>query len=81
MSEEKTLRRGGPEECPGGACSECIGGPHHFSDAMLEDAFTNDKGEHHEAVKLGVECWYQCKHCDGWKEYDLDEELDDEEGE
>lgn len=70
----KTLRKGGPEKCPGGACSECIGGPHHFSDAMTEDEVTMPG---HEAIAMGVDVWYQCKHCDGWQEYDLDAELDD----
>ncbi len=66
---KKTMRKGGPEKCPGGACSECIGGPHHFNEAITEDEITMPG---HEAIAMGVEVWYQCLHCDGWQEYDLD---------
>lgn len=73
-----TLRKGGPETCPRpcGECSEA----HHFSDAMLECAETSEEGADHEAAKVGVEVWYECKHCEAWMEYDLDgEDGDDEE--
>lgn len=69
--------RGGPEECPR-RCTECAGEPgeHHFSEAMVENGHASPE---HEAAKMGIEAWYECKHCDAWLEYGDDEgEADDE---
>lgn len=73
------MRKGGPETCPV-HCGDCGGEPgeHHFSEAMLEDAETSEDGAEHEAAKLGVEVWYECKHCTAWLEYDLDGELEED---
>lgn len=63
------VRRGGPEKCAH-PCIECDEG-HHFADPMID--FAEDEPEH-EAAKLGVEQWWQCKHCPAWREYTGDED-------
>ena len=67
-----TLRAGGFKTCPK-SCGECQGEPHHFSDALL--GFSENDPEH-EAAKLGIDTWWECKHCDTWIECGEDEEPD-----
>ena len=57
-------RHGGPERCPTGTCSECVG-PHHFSEATLGNA---EDEPHHPAACAGLTHWYECKHCEAWTE-------------
>jgi len=44
-------------------CSECEG-THHFSDGMI--VFIEDASTDHPAAKIGIQCWYVCKHCEAW---------------
>lgn len=70
-------RTGGDRRCPS-PCSECSEGDHHFSDMMIEFA---DNRPNHEAAKAGVMVWYQCKHCDAWREFTDDDADDGEDAE
>jgi hypothetical protein len=64
------VHAGGPEVCPA-PCVDCPDAKHHFSEEMVEFA---DEQSSHPAAKIGVDQWYECKHCDAWRE-----ELDDAE--
>jgi hypothetical protein len=84
-------REGGPAACPR-PCGECNPG-HHFSDAMIDfaddgeeapdcEAYEVDDGDkaRAEATAAGCVAWYVCKHCDAWREWTVDAELDDDLG-
>lgn len=69
MSEGVKPTSGGPARCPTGPCDECAG-PHHFNDGYAAFA---DEDPDHPAAKAGHEAWWECKHCEAWKNEVADE--------
>lgn len=60
----KRARVGGSATCQR-PCVECQDNVHHLSNVMM--GWAADEPDH-EAAKLGVVCWWMCKHCDSWIE-------------
>ena len=68
------MRTGGPEVCPR-PCQECHDGDgHHFADPMI--GFVDESPEHPAAL-AGCDSWWECKHCDAWREYTGEEDFDE----